>query len=226
MLLSEYCVNFVKIYGKNEVVSNIHNISHISDDVENFGSLHEISTYPFEKFLHEIKMRIKPNKSAIKQATRRLIEQSSDSRNSQQINFVKKKFENASWVPELKYGFKEANLSVFKYIRLKPNVFLSIKKFGDKWFITKTGDIVEMKYATKKTNSYFIFGAPITNKADFFITPYSSQKTDIYLSNGETNQPKWYKYGDIKAKMMCISYSDKYVFIPLLHSFDECLNVK
>lgn len=43
MLLSEYCENFVKIYGKNEVVSNIHNISHIADDVEEFGSLNEIS---------------------------------------------------------------------------------------------------------------------------------------------------------------------------------------
>lgn len=153
--LSDYCENFVKIYGKNEVVSNIHNISHIADDVEQFGNLNEISTYPFENFLHDIKLRVRPSSTPMEQITRRIIEGSliSDRQNSQQINFTTKTFENASWVPELKYEWREKNASVsfYKFIRIKPNVFLSIKKFGDKWFITKCDDIVEMIYAIKKT---------------------------------------------------------------------------
>lgn len=227
--LSDYCENFVKIYGKNEVVSNIHNISHIADDVEQFGNLNEISTYPFENFLHDIKLRVRPSSTPMEQITRRIIEGSliSDRQNSQQINFTTKTFENASWVPELKYEWREKNASVsfYKFIRIKPNVFLSIKKFGDKWFITKCDDIVEMIYAIKKNNSYFIYGNPIKNKIDFFSKPYSSQKTNIYLSDGEKGQPKFYNDIEVKGKMVCLSYSEKYVFIPLLHSFDDCLNV-
>lgn len=227
MLIMEYCENFVKIYGKSEIVSNVHNLCHVADDVENFGNLNEISTYPFENFLHDIKLRVKPSSNSMEQISRRLIEQSLDKQNCQQINFVTKKFENASWTPELKYEFKEVNtsLSVYKFIRVTPNVFFSIKKFGDKWLLTKTGDIVEMIYAIKKKNLYFIYGAPICNKTDFFFKPYLSRKTDIYLSDLEKDQAKFYRDNDIKCKMMCLSYFEKYVFIPLLHSFDECSNI-
>lgn len=222
VLLTEYCENFVKIYGKAEVVSNIHNIAHIAYDVDNLGNLNEISTYPFENFLHEIKLRVKPGNNPMEQITRRLIEQSSE----KQINFITKKYENV-WVPELKYEFRERDTPdpLYKYIRIKPNVILCIKKFGDKFFITKNGDIVEMIYAIKKSNSYFIFGAPIHNKLDFFTKPYSSKNTDIYLSDGKKGQPKLYKDSEIKAKMMCLSYIENYIFIPLLHTYDECLNV-
>lgn len=183
----------------------------------------------FEIFLHDIKLRVRPSSTPMEQITRRIIEGSliSDRQNSQQINFTTKTFENASWVPELKYEWREKNASVsfYKFIRIEPNVFLSIKKFGDKWFITKCDDIVEMIYAIKKNNSYFIYGNPIKNKIDFFSKPYSSQKTDIYLSDGEKGQPKFYNDNEVKGKMVCLSYSEKYVFIPLLHSFDDCLNV-
>lgn len=49
--------------------------------------------------------------------------------------------------------------------------------------------------------------------------------TNIYLSDGEKGQIKLYNVNEVKGKMMCLSYSEKYVFIPLLHSLDDCLNV-
>lgn len=218
--LNIYCKSFSGIYGKNEVVSNIHNIHHIADDVERFGSLYGISTYPFENFLHEIKLRVKPSNNPTEQITRRLIEQEKVEKFN--LNIIK--YEIA---PELKYAFKPKNsISFFyKFIRIRPNVFFSIKKSADRWFITKKNDIVEMIFAMKKTNSYFIFGAPIKAKIDFFSDPYSSHRTDIFLSDGEQNEPKLYNVLEIKAKMMRISHDEKYVFIPLLHSLDECLNV-
>lgn len=224
-LLNEYCEKFVEIYGECEVVSNIHNISHIAGDIEKLGSLNEISTYPFESFLHNIKLYTKPSNNPLEQISRRLIEQTLNKKDSQQINFSIKKYASASWVPELKYGFQEAKKEpVFKFIRIKPNVFFSIKKIGDKWFITKTGDVVEMQYAIKRAHKYFIFGAPIKEKTDSFTQPYSSNLTDIYLSTGEKKEPKFFEIDEIKGKMMCLSHFENYVFIPILHSFDDCLN--
>lgn len=98
------------------------------------------------------------------------------------------------------------------------NVCLSVKKTGDKWFFTKNGDIVAMKYATIKNHSYLIYGTPIACKSDFFKNPYSSNKTDIYLSNGICTEEKFYNISDIKAKLMCLSYKNEYIFIPILHT--------
>lgn len=224
ILLSEYLINFIKIYGGNHVVSNVHNICHILEDIDNFGNLNRISTYPFENFLHDIKLKVKPGNNAIEQITRRIMEQTSN--NSSQINFITRNYDSV-WAPEMKYEIREKNISnpIYKYIRIRPNTFLCMKKFGDKWFITKNGDIVEMIFALTKSNSYFIFGAPILQKIDFFIKPYCSSKTDIYLSDLKKGNPKLYKISEIKGKMMCLSHIENYVFIPLLHSFDECSNV-
>lgn len=207
-LFSDFCNNFVKIYGKNEVVSNIHNVIHIIDDVEQFGSLNETSTYPFENFLHDIKLRIQASNTPIQQIARRLAEMSFEMENNQ-INLDIKKLERAAWSPELKYEFKMSNESVFKFIRITPNVFLSIRKPGDRWFLTKLGEVVEMKYAKKLNNSYFIFGAAIQQKNSFFSKPYSSEKTDIFLSNGIQSGEKLYCSNDVKAKMICLPYRDR-----------------
>lgn len=74
-------------------------ISHILEDVDEFGSLNEISTYPFENFLHEIKLRVHPTNLSLEQISRRLIEISLSSK--QKINLDTRKFENAAWAPEL-----------------------------------------------------------------------------------------------------------------------------
>lgn len=214
--LLEYCKRFIKLYGSSEVVSNIHSISHILEDVDEYGSLTEISTYPFENYLHEIKLRVQAANLSLEQISRRLIEISFSEK--QKINLENRIYEKAAWTPEVKY----IDQNKFKFIRITPNVFLSVRKTGDKWFLTKSGEIVAMKYATVVKDSYFIHGVPIKYKYDFFSLPYSSHITDIYSSNGDSlNIDKMYELNQIKAKLFCMSYKDNFVFIPLLHSLDE-----
>ncbi|XP_055325814.1 uncharacterized protein LOC129579676 [Sitodiplosis mosellana] len=217
-----YCEKFGQIYGINNIVSNIHNVIHICDDVDQFGPLTEISTYPFENFLREIKMRVKPSNTNIEQISRRLVEMSLDISENKKIDMNARQREKSSWTPELKYQFNSSNQSTFKFIRITPNVFFSVKKIGDRWFLTKSGDIVEMKYAIRSKNSYFIIGEPIKRKYDFFMEPYSSHKTDIFLCDTEKNNERMYHYGEIKSKLVCLTYKDQFVFIPLIHSIDEC----
>lgn len=232
-LLSEYCKNFVKIYGNSSVVSNIHNIAHIYDDVEKFGSLIEISTYPFENFLKDIKMRIKPSNTPIEQITRRLAELSFDLSENTQVDIDMRNWKKRVWVPEMKYEFQLiannvhgqlSNKSAFKFIRITPNIYFSTKKIGDRWFLTKSNQIVQMNYAIRLRDSYVISGAPIKHKTDFFKQPYASHLTDIFVSNGDKDETKIFDVNEIRAKLMCLSYKTSYVFIPLLHSIDECSN--
>lgn len=128
-LFEAFCNNFVKIDGRDSVVSNVHNIAHIFDDVDNFGSLTEISTYPFENHLRDIKLRIQPSKTPLNQVTHRLSEMFLNQQEGR-IDFNLRKYAKDIWVPELKYQLKESNQPTFRFIRITPNVFLSNKKFG------------------------------------------------------------------------------------------------
>lgn len=81
-----------------------------------------------------------------------------------------------------------------------------------------------MKHACYTNNSHFITGAAIKTKNNFFSLPYASSKSDIFVSNGEKGVEKMYHFKDIKAKMMCLSYKEDFVFIPMLHSLGECFD--
>lgn len=218
-LFSEYCVGFVTYYGSNSIVSNVHNISHISDDVNRFGSLTQISTYPFENCLREIKLYTKPSKAPLEQITRRIAEISLDVKSDAFTPLLEK---GIKWFPELKYETKDSDIIKCKSIRIKPDVLLSTRKIGDSWFITRKNEIVQMKYATRNNDLFFIFGTEFEHKEDFFKKPYSSHFTDIYLCNTEPSEGQFYNITEIKAKLICVSYQNQFVAIPLLHSIDAC----
>lgn len=223
-LYAEYCADFQTVYGNTSVVSNIHNIVHIFQDVERFGSLSDISTYPFENFLREIKYRVQPSKLPLEQITRKLIELST---NIKREPFSSLEIGRKMYTPQLKYEFKVNENPVYKYIRLTPNVFLSTRRIGDKRFLIKQSDkldrIVQMEYCFFKNDRFLIYGFELIELNDFFIQPYSSHFTDIYSSKSlnVSDIGKNYQVHEINAKMMCISNANEFVFIPLLHSIDE-----
>lgn len=130
-LFTEYCADFKILYGDNSVVSNIHNLVHLSDDVDRFGSLSDFSTYPFENALREIKYRIQPSKLPLEQITKRLIELSTI------IKRAPFQIDQKTYTPQMKYEFIVNQNTVYKHIRLTPNVLLSIRRTGDRWFLTK-----------------------------------------------------------------------------------------
>jgi len=62
------------LYGKETKTYNMHCLTHLIHDVHTFGVLDNISCFPFENFLGQIKRMIrKPNKP-LEQVTRRLSE--------------------------------------------------------------------------------------------------------------------------------------------------------
>lgn len=81
---------------------------------------------------------------------------------------------------------------------------------------------VQMKYATIQNQSYLICGSAIKQKFDFFQTPYSSHKSNIYSSDSTCLKENFYNVRDIKAKMVCLSYHNQNV---LYHYFIQLMNV-
>lgn len=69
-------------------------------------------------------------------------------------------------------------------------------------------------------NETIICGAQLTNKTDFFIVPFKSSFIDIYLCRKEYENDRPYHLHDIKCKMFCLYFMDKFVFVPLIHTLD------
>lgn len=72
--LEDFVKTFAKIYGRQYVTSNIHNLVHLVDDVEYLGPLQSFTSYPFENVLGSIKRLVRARKSTLRQVVNRLSE--------------------------------------------------------------------------------------------------------------------------------------------------------
>ncbi|XP_063375801.1 uncharacterized protein LOC134663368 [Cydia fagiglandana] len=73
-LLFFFLEHFRDLYGEECMTSNIHNLSHIIDEVQKFGKLQNFNTYPFENKLNQIKQLIRQGNSPLAQIAKRLNE--------------------------------------------------------------------------------------------------------------------------------------------------------
>ncbi len=66
--------HFVEIYGSDNLVYNIHSLTDLACDVRMYGSLDNVSSFPFESFLGQIKCLVHKPSSPLQQVVRRLSE--------------------------------------------------------------------------------------------------------------------------------------------------------
>ena len=74
-LIQQFVYNSKYIYGNTFTVYNIHNLLHLPDDCEHYGSsLNSISCFPFENFLQGLKRSVRGKSNPVVQVAKRQLE--------------------------------------------------------------------------------------------------------------------------------------------------------
>lgn len=73
-LLETYFIDFIKLYGENNVTYNTHGLLHLADDALKWGALDEFSAFIFENQLQQIKKMIRKNDKPLEQLSNRIFE--------------------------------------------------------------------------------------------------------------------------------------------------------
>lgn len=199
--IDAYLEGFIEIYGINSVTSNVHNLSHVIEDVRRFGTLPSFSTYPFENALHHMKLLIRNRNQPFSQIAKRVAEIDS-------YDFTEEK-------PNITFPIIHKNK---QKISVNEDITLSNNK-RDKYFLTSDKQIVAMEKVVEINNNVYIVGQSMKTSYDFFETPFKSSYLDIYLCDKETNIATIYPIDCIKSKMVSVSYREQIVFSPLLHTY-------
>lgn len=223
-MFEAYIEDYIEIYGRHLISSNVHNLAHITEDLvnQNVGSLMDISTYKYENALRMLGLKIKNCNLPLEQVARRSIELSKTQlKNSIDL------FDDSVFMPKLQYEIPNQCHGInktYSKIQITPDIMLSNRKFGDRWFLTHLNEIVVMNYALKIGDHFKICGSRIKEKRNFFTYPLHSGALCIYMSDGRTeDHTTFFDINSIKAKMLCISNENDFLHIPLLHTL-EILN--
>ena len=211
-LLKYFIEEYIQIYGSYTISSNVHNLCHLADDVKRFGDLTSFSSYPFENFLGQIKNMLRTGNRPLAQCAKRIMELSKINTSTKQPIYPIVSKENRYKEHQLLHCHK-----VFYKVEIEDGLTLTTD-VKNKWFLSKTNDIVAMINATYSDQKLCIYGVSVLSKADFFQKPINSSRLDIYISSGELNSPKLYDFSDIKCKLVSLKYRNEFVFIPLIHT--------
>lgn len=215
-LLYDYVEQFINLYGLDTISSNVHNLIHVSEDVERFGPLTNLFTYPFENSLGHTKSLLRHGNRPLAQVAKRLIE-------TEHSEIMKPKNEKKEQFPKL-----SNQLNTMHQLNGCENTFETITFDGfvlkntehDKWFMTKNNWVVQMINVTRLENIVYIYGARVSKLENFFDTPFESKHINVFCAANKQEKPQLFKLTDIKCKIFCLNYSNRLVFVPLLHTLD------
>lgn len=206
LLFLQFVNEYKRLYGTEFVSSNIHNLCHIVDEVEKFGSLITLSAYPFENCLHSVKKLVKAGPNPLVQVANRILEAEHDKNsstlqipdNSKTIHVEKNEKHSKICLPE----------------------FTLTNDFKNKWFLTKDSKLVGMTDIHNSDEGIQIKGRFLKQKRDFFVKPMKSSFLHIFSSKLKNNSSKveYYKPESILCKMVAINLKLTTVFIPLMHT--------
>lgn len=219
-----YVEHYADIYGEDYITSNVHNLTHLVDDVKRFGILSTFNAYPFENKLFLIKNLLRTGKNPLAQVAKRISELSQVETKSSKI----KSFPILKQQKNIK-DFCLNNLVIFNesaeiYSNIELNDFLLKADVANKWFLTKENEVVEMQFAIRQDGNISIYGNKcIKNLEPYFESPLLSTFFDIYVAEaGQLNSSKLYCISSIKCKLVAIyETNEKIVFIPLLHTLNQ-----
>lgn len=210
-LLFFFIEHFRDLYGEEHMTSNIHNLSHIIDEVQKFGKLQRFNTYPFENKLNQIKQLMRQGNNPLAQIGKRLNE-----KNAIELDAIRITNGSQETSPYVKVcRSKDGPISV-----LFQGSFILSPQWQNKWFLTTKNEVVEIISITSgKEGTICLNGFCINDVKDVFETPVKSSLFNIYkCATNVSKQEKKYQLSHIKCKLVVIEYISEYYFMPLLHT--------
>lgn len=213
-LLKYFVQQFETLYGRHFISHNVHSLLHISDDYLNFGSLDNISAFPFENFMKSLKKMIRKHDKPLQQIIKRYSEQKNvNTHRDKNIEIV---FKN-----EHTQGPLLDNLTEPQYkIVLLQNTTIKTRSIADRFILTKDNNVMEVLNIayTNTTNEAVLVGKVFLTKLPFYEKPLSSTIFDIYIVDNLSAELSWTPIKNFKKKVMLLENNNQKIIFPILHS--------
>lgn len=172
-LLNVFVKHSILIYSLEFLVYNVHSLSHLYKDVEVYGSLDNISAFPFENYLGELKRLIRSPKKPLQQVFRRLKEKSFT---DQLISFNNKNIKHLMQHVSGPVLCEFNTCKQFKKLMLNSFMFcIHSHSVANSYSLTKDNRVVEIhNIILDSENSTFILGKQFLSYKSYYTYPFDS----------------------------------------------------
>lgn len=218
-LLRYFVRLFGDIYGKDQLVYNVHSLIHLADDAKKYGTLDHISAFQFESYLGRLKKLVRRPQQPCVQVVRRVLEGHCKPKlmNSAETSFVA--FKGPHMDGPL--PFSHIHCPQFKqYICMNASCeFMSVNT-GDNCFEIK-GRVGLIRNILKEVHNdicpgYVVF-EEFTDQNAFFTQPLDSQTLHVFLVEKLSGVHEVISLCNDMRKHVLLPHKHGYVAVPQMH---------
>lgn len=206
--LKKFIKDFGKLYGKEYINHNVHNLIHLKSDVEMHGSLDTFSAFKYENYMQSILQDIRKPSHILQQLGNR----SKEAFKFQNLR-AKKDFKVRTHVDgPLLPGISGIQYTFYKH----DNFIINTKSLGDSCFQVNN-KIIIIENIVDTLDQKIIIGREFKKKSDFFDKPLKSSLLNIFQCS-ELSDLKSYDINSIRSKYFRLPLRTRaFVVCPLLH---------
>ena len=215
-LLIVFVKNFGALFGENMLVYNVHSLVHIVQDVKRFGSLDNISAFPFENFLGKLKKIVRRPQHPVPQIVRRIGERQHMVANRKD----KRKSRNESVVqhkkPHLSGPLPRHYSHCMQYKQYCGSETFISSSVGDNCF--QLGERIVLVRNILKSNETHVVVEEFKRCIPFYDYPISSDKLGVFKVSALAGQFEVVSVSQLSKKFVLLPYKEVFVAFPQLHS--------
>ncbi|KAK4886207.1 hypothetical protein RN001_002478 [Aquatica leii] len=223
-LLKTFVEHCESLYGEHFQIYNIHNLCHLNEDAERFGSLNCISSFPFENYLGQLKRLVRSTINPLQEICNRLSEIEKFSTHSE-IECSQPKY-----LLEYNYGPLLLNSRTmykqYKQIITNGRLF-SVYSYSECDCYCKhvSGFVIQIRNILKDyANNIFIVGNLFRKRSSFYNYPINSSELGILLISKLSNDLQIWPLSEVVAKCICMpsilgkEKPNMWLSVPILHT--------
>lgn len=226
-LLQHFVQCFETTYGKRYVTFNIHNLLHLSADVQKFGALENFSAFVFENYLKSLKRLLRKGQKPLEQIARRIYE--SDNISHQYIQNDFNKCNKIRYTDDvcLQQAHNTGPVNYDRTYEFQYKIFqtdnLVINSTDDRNNCVQfmNGIIVEIYNFAISKNKLYIIGKQLKEEnKQLYTKPCSSTSINIKIVTNCSNNKllETWIYEGIFCKMYKMSYNNHIILFPIIHT--------
>ena len=213
-LLQYFVQNVGELYGKDQLVYNIHSLIHIADDARRFGVLDNCSSFKYESYLGQLKKLVRKPQTPCAQIARRIYE--GHFVNKTVKDFRMDQFKNPHSKGPIPFSLSHY-LQYEQYHGI--NFYMSVDEGNNCFEINGKIGVIKniLKDPLTVTNNVFVIFEEFSRREQFFSDPICSDNLSIYFVVLSDNPHQIFPIPLVKRKYVMLPYKHGFVIMPQLH---------
>jgi len=216
-LLRVFVKNLAGIYGQGVLVYNVHSLVHLAQDARKYGALDNVSSFPYENYLGQLKRQARKAGSHVSELVRRIAERE----RARESSCCEKQLQQpVTLQKEHREGPLPAEFaSCCQYKRINLNGYVISCKEGDNCCEVNGSPVIIHNILRSLSHDIYFVYEDFMQSDLLFSYPLQSSAVGIKVLYRPAGSLRVVSMNDVGQKCALFRHKDSFIAVPFIHHY-------